>query len=51
MGRLLSPNKRSPEEPTDDEDDAVEKLSGKKLRCYAGFQFLTGPGSREIGLF
>jgi len=30
---------------------ADEKLSGKKLRCYAGFQFLTGPGSREIGLF
>jgi len=32
-------------------EQSFEKLSGKKLRCYAGFQFLTGPGSREIGLF
>ena len=28
-----------------------EKLSGKKLRCYAGFQFPIGPKLREIGLF
>ena len=29
----------------------TQKLSGKKLRCYAGFQFPIGPRLREIGLF